>query len=257
MVVDLSVQLGKLKLKNPIIAGAGPLAGTAQHIKNCADAGFGAVCTKTTSYFEGIQRYPRPLYYLVDYKRNGYDPYYVPEGFMWMHREHQSIFPPNKFAEIIKEVADYCHQRDCVIIGNIAGRSYAEWESMARDYVRAGCDALELNFCCPMTADMRDMARSDEEARIGISFTQDPAAGQEVIRRLKKVVDIPLFPKLSPEGSGFDVVSGQVTNMAAAGILDVTTVVKTAVRVAISSAALALTTDVVVHRAAPPEALNT
>jgi len=56
---------------------------------------------------------------------------------------------------------------------------------------------------------------------------------------------------------GFDVVAGQVTNMAAAGILDITTVVKTAVRAAISSAAMALTTDVVVHRANAPEALNT
>jgi len=58
-------------------------------------------------------------------------------------------------------------------------------------------------------------------------------------------------------GVGFDVITGQVTNMAAAGILDITTVVKTAVRAAISSAAMALTTDVVVHRASPPEALNT
>jgi chaperonin GroEL len=56
---------------------------------------------------------------------------------------------------------------------------------------------------------------------------------------------------------GFDMVSGEVVNMREAGILDITTVVKTAVRSAISTAALALTTDVVVHRAAAPEALNT
>lgn len=201
--VDLSVQMGKLKLKNPVVAGAGPLAGTAQHIKNCADAGFGAVCTKTTAYFEAIQRYPRPLYRLIDYKRNRDDPYYVPEGFIWTHREHNSIFPPDRFAKIIEEAADYCHERDCAIIGSIAGRSHAEWERMATDYAQAGCDALELNFCCPMPADMKDMARSPDEAKIGISFSLDPAAGQEVIRRLKKVVDIPLFPKLSPEASGF------------------------------------------------------
>ena len=216
--VDLSVQLGKLKLKNPVIAGAGPVTGTAQHIKNCADAGFGAVCTKTSSYFEGIQRYPRPLYYLVDYKRNPNNPYYVPEDFTWMHREHQSIFPPDSFAKIIKEAADYCHQRDCAIIGNIAGRSYAEWERMATDYAEAGCDALELNFCCPMVADMKDMARTPEEARIGIAFTQDPAAGQEVIRRLKKVVDLPLFPKLSPEGTNFVGIAKSFEDAGADGI---------------------------------------
>lgn len=58
-------------------------------------------------------------------------------------------------------------------------------------------------------------------------------------------------------GVGFDVVAGEVVSMADAGILDITTVVKTAVRAAISSAAMALTTDVLVHRATAPQALNT
>lgn len=56
---------------------------------------------------------------------------------------------------------------------------------------------------------------------------------------------------------GFDVVQGQIVNMQEAGILDVTTVVKAALHSAISSAAMALTTDVVVHRATAPEALST
>ncbi len=200
--VDLSVQVGKLKLKNPIVAGAGPLTSTAQHMKNCADAGFGAICTKTTSYFEGVQRYRRPQYYLADYKRNRNDPYYVPEDFTWMHRDHMSVFPPDKFAKIIKKAANYCHQRDCVIIGNVAGRSNAEWESIATDYAKAGCDALELNFCYPWVPDMKGIARREEDARMGISFMQDVDAGQEVIRRLKKLVGLPLAIKLSPEVSG-------------------------------------------------------
>lgn len=58
-------------------------------------------------------------------------------------------------------------------------------------------------------------------------------------------------------GTGFDVVKGEVTHMPSAGILDITTVVKAAVRAALASAALALTTDVVVHRAKAPEALET
>jgi len=57
--------------------------------------------------------------------------------------------------------------------------------------------------------------------------------------------------------SGLDVRSGEVVDMWEAGILDITTVVKAAVRGAVSTAALALTTDVLVHRAAAPQALNT
>ena len=56
---------------------------------------------------------------------------------------------------------------------------------------------------------------------------------------------------------GFDVVKGEVAEMASAGIQDVTTVVKTAVRHAIGGAAIALTTDVIIHRASPPDAVTT
>lgn len=62
--------------------------------------------------------------------------------------------------------------------------------------------------------------------------------------------------RLGPS-SGLDVRTGEVVDMWEAGILDITTVVKAAVRGAVSTAALALTTDVLVHRAAAPQALNT
>ena len=58
-------------------------------------------------------------------------------------------------------------------------------------------------------------------------------------------------------GYGFDVVKGQLVDMNAAGIRDITTVVKAATRAAITSAAMALTTDVVIHRALPPDAVGT
>ena len=58
-------------------------------------------------------------------------------------------------------------------------------------------------------------------------------------------------------GYGYDVVEGAIVDVKEAGILDVASVVKAAVRGAVSTAAMALTTDVLVHRATPPEALNT
>lgn len=200
--IDLSVNIAGLKLKNPIISGAGPLAGTADHIKNLVDAGFGAICTKTTSYAPHLQRYPRPLYALVDYKIKPNDPYFVPEGYTWLHREHNSIFPPEKFAKIIEQVAGYCHTKGVAIIGNIAGRGLAEWEKMAVMYAKAGCNALELNFCCPFPP--KDLVKNPDEAFMGISFTHHPEKGAEVIKRVKELIDIPVFPKLNPDGRGFD-----------------------------------------------------
>ena len=59
--------------------------------------------------------------------------------------------------------------------------------------------------------------------------------------------------KLARAGHGFDVTTGQVTDMAEAGIYDATSVQKAAAYVAIASAGLALTVDVLVHLAEQPE----
>jgi len=48
----------------------------------------------------------------------------------------------------------------------------------------------------------------------------------------------------APAGYGFDVVAGKVADLAAAGVLDPATVLSRAVSSAVTSAGLALTTDV-------------
>ena len=58
--------------------------------------------------------------------------------------------------------------------------------------------------------------------------------------------------KLAGPGHGFDVTSGQVVDVTQAGICDAAVVLKSAVYAALSSAALALTLDVLVHRAHQP-----
>lgn len=198
---DLSVQIGPLKLKNPLITGAGPLAGTVGHIKKCVDAGFGAVCTKTTSNSFYLQRYPRPLYTLVDYMKLKSDPYYIPRDYTWLHREHNSFIPPEIFVQIIKESAPYCSEHDCVLIGTFAGRGMEEWKKIVTAYAEAGCDAMELNFCCPFPP--TELVTNADDAFMGIEYTKHPEKGAEVIRKLKELVDIPLFPKLSPQGGEF------------------------------------------------------
>ena len=63
--------------------------------------------------------------------------------------------------------------------------------------------------------------------------------------------------KSAGPGRGFDVTSEKVVDMAQAGVLDVATVQKAAVHSAIAGAALALTTDVLVHHKKPQEVMNT
>jgi chaperonin GroEL len=63
--------------------------------------------------------------------------------------------------------------------------------------------------------------------------------------------------KLAGAGHGFDVRSGQIADMAEAGIFDAVNVQGAAVRSAVAGAALALTVDVLIHRKKPTQSLET
>lgn len=62
--------------------------------------------------------------------------------------------------------------------------------------------------------------------------------------------------RLAGQDRGFDVRSGQVVDVSAVGIWDAAAASKAAVRQAVTGAALALTTDVLVHHREPQEALE-
>ena len=213
---DLSVKLGPLTIKNPIIAAGGPLAGTVEHIKNCVDAGFGAIVTKTASTVWYLQRYPRPLYRLIDYKKDSSDPFYVPDDYFWMHREHNSVYRPLEFAKIIAEASSYAKEHNCAIIGSYSARSMQEWEEIAIAYEKAGCDGLELNFCCPFPPE--GLAKSPEDTMVGIYYTRNPHEGVKIIEKLRQTVKIPLFIKMSPDGMNFDELAKLFEKAGAAGV---------------------------------------
>jgi Chaperonin GroEL (HSP60 family) len=59
----------------------------------------------------------------------------------------------------------------------------------------------------------------------------------------------------APAGFGFDALTGQVVDMTAAGIYEITQVLKQAVRIGFSGAATALTIDTVVHKRKPEVAI--
>jgi tRNA-dihydrouridine synthase len=66
-----------------------------------------------------------------------------------------------------------------------------EWDTAAKAYAEAGADALELNFCCPFPPE--GLVQNPEDAHMGIYFTYNYQAAAEVVRHVKKVVDIPIL----------------------------------------------------------------
>ncbi|MFP3042538.1 4Fe-4S binding protein [Treponema primitia] len=212
----LSTKLASLTLKNPIVAGGGPLAGTVEHIKRCVDAGFGAVVTKTASTVWYLQHFPRPLYKLVGYKTDPSDHYYEPDDYFWLHREHNSSFTPMNFVKIIEQAAPYAHSKNCKLIGSYSARFTDEWTQIATAYEAAGCHALEINFCCPFPPE--GLAKSPDDNRVGIYYTKHPEEGAKIVEAIKQLVKIPVFVKLSPDGSGFVEMAKLFENAGADGV---------------------------------------
>jgi chaperonin GroEL len=62
--------------------------------------------------------------------------------------------------------------------------------------------------------------------------------------------------KECPPGFGYDARAKRLANMCAAGIQDALVVVRKALEIAVSGAATALTTDVIVHHREPKESLE-
>jgi chaperonin GroEL len=62
--------------------------------------------------------------------------------------------------------------------------------------------------------------------------------------------------KSSPRGYGFDARTGKIVDMQQNGLVDPVIVLEKALEIAVSGAAMALTTDVIVHHTEPKESIE-
>jgi chaperonin GroEL len=114
-------------------------------------------------------------------------------------------------------------------------------------------------MCMPLMQERLDLSTdADEKAahRIILHALEAPLRTLLVNAGYEPGAIMGKLKSLEP-GNGFNVVTGEVVNMHDAGILDIATVVKAAVLNGVGGAAMALTTDVVVHRAKAPESFET
>jgi len=180
--VDLSVSLAGVTLRNPIVAAAG----TCGYVDELADVlapdRLGALVTKS------ITREPReghPPWRLID----------VPQGML------NAVGLANMGLDrFLAEKLPAADGIDTVVIGSIAGNSVDDYRQVA-----AAMDAedrlpiVELNVSCPNTGD-------------GLVFGEDPARLGALLGEVRAVLNrTKMFVKLSPN-------VGDVTAMAAAAV---------------------------------------
>lgn len=174
--MDLTTEYLGLKLASPLMPGASPMVGDLSMVRRLEDAGAGAIVMH--SLFEEQ---------IVSEQMATYSATETPKEF---YGEAQSYLPepdgftlgPESYLEQVRLI------RSAVgipIIGSINGSTPGGWTEYARLISDAGADALELNIY-DLPADVEEDAAAIEARLI------------DVVRAVRRAVDIPIAVKLAP-----------------------------------------------------------
>ena len=166
--VDLSVQLGRLSLKNPIMVASGTF-GYAREMRELVQLDrLGGILPKT------ITKEPRP----------GNAPWRTVETSAGLLN---SIGLDNDGVdEFVKGHLQYLRSVGTTIVVSIAGREIAEFVELAQQIDEAGgADALELNISCPNVSG-------------GVDFGTDPDLCRQVVQSTREGCHLPVLAKLTP-----------------------------------------------------------
>ena len=167
--VNLAVQIGSLKLKNPVMTASGTFGYGEEYADYVDLKKLGAIVVK------GLSLKPRL----------GNPPPRIMEtaGGMLNAVGLQNI----GVEEFINEKLPYLKNFDVAVIANIYGETYTEYSKVAKKLSSVkGIHALEVNVSCPNVK------------KGGLSFGSDPKATAEVTRRVKAETNLPVIVKLTP-----------------------------------------------------------
>jgi len=166
---SLSVSLGKLELKNPVILASGTV-GYGEEYGRLFDLGrLGAITVK------GLSLKPRPGHPAPRLCE-------TPSGLLnaiGLHNVGLEVFVADKLP--------FLRKQNLKVMVNVFGETTEEYVELAEALSRAdGVHALELNISCPNTK------------RGGLSFGSDLEATTALVAAVRRATPLPLFVKLSP-----------------------------------------------------------
>ena len=191
--VDLRTEIAGVRLRNPTMLASGFLDETGGSLLRVFRAGAGAVVTKSIGP-EPREGYANPTVVQLDV------------GLL------NAVGLPNpgieEFTHEIKEAL----AGNALVIGSVYGKDAAEYAKVASRMEEAGVAAIELNLSCP------------HAKGLGTEIAQSEEAVKEFTRAVKDAVDLPVFPKLSPNVSDIASFAVAAEKGGADGIVAINTV---------------------------------
>lgn len=196
--VNLGVDLCGYRLKNPLVLASGVLGTGPELLARVAEAGAGAVTTKSCSL---APRHGHPN----------------PTVLEWGHGLINAVGLANPGAEamarIIAEAKKLLAPLKTPIIASIFGGTVEEFVRTAHIISSASPDFIEVNISCP-----------NVEEEFGRPFAANPEAAARVTRAVKAVTSIPVIVKLSPNVTDIAEVACAVEEAGADAICAINTV---------------------------------
>lgn len=197
--IDLRVQLGRLRLPNPVLVASGTF-GYAREMERLVDLSrLGGIVPKT------VTKEPRP----------GNAPWRTVETAAGMLN---SIGLDNDGIDaFIAHHLPYLRESGAPIIVSIAGRTADEFVDMSRQLDDcAGIAAVELNISCPNVSG-------------GVDMGTDAALCEDVVRRCREATGTPIIAKLTPNVTDIRTIA----KAAAAGGADALSLINTCLGMAV------------------------
>ena len=165
--VDLSVRLGPLALRNPLLLASGFLDESASSMLRAWKAGAGGVVTKSIGA-EPRRGHPNPSLVVV---AGGYlNAMGLPNPGM------------DAFAEEVRSVV----KGGATCVGSVFGATEEEFQSLTRRMDEAGAHAIELNVSCP------------HAKGVGTDIGCNPALLRSVTQAARQGTRKPLWVKMAP-----------------------------------------------------------
>jgi dihydroorotate dehydrogenase len=188
--MDLSTDLGKIHLKNPLICASSEVTMTAAGIRAAIDAGAGAVIAKSVNESpDAARQLSKAEYVLLDENWNVL-PWDSPK------RADASLFcrsglaqmPLAQWLAMLAEADAYARGKDSIVAGSITVAQAAPAAEIAARMQSAGLRWIELNLSAP-------------HGREGTAVTQVTAADavRDYVRRVRHAVTVPLAVKLTAQ----------------------------------------------------------
>ena len=174
--MDLSTTYMGLKLRNPIMAAAGPLCEQVGTIRQLEDAGASAVVLR--SLFE--EQITHDTEELDHHLSHGVESF--AEATSYFPAASEYSLGPDEYLKLVGEAKAAV---DIPVIGSLNGASVGGWIDYARRIQEAGADAIELNVY--FLATNPKMSGPDVD---GLYV--------KILKSVKKAVTIPVALKLSP-----------------------------------------------------------